>query len=98
MMPFDEANKVREMASRLHLRSIPAQKAVWLCLVAYVRHIHTDYDELLDEGYDRDSARHFVLEAINERLQRWQGTRFLQMDDEAVDTEIPVYAADPGPS
>ncbi|MEN0001495.1 MAG: DUF2293 domain-containing protein [Pseudomonadota bacterium] len=97
MMPLDEANQVRAMVGRRHLRSIPAQKAVWLCLVAYVRHVHTEYDALLDDGYDRDSARHFVLDAINEALQRWHGTRFLVMDDEALDAEIPLHADDQGP-
>ena len=94
MLPLDEAIVVRGMVARRHLRSLPAQKAVWLCLVAYVRHVHTDYDALLDEGYDRDSARHFVLESINNTLQSWQGTRFLSMDDDALDTEIPIHGAD----
>ncbi|MEO0542821.1 MAG: DUF2293 domain-containing protein [Pseudomonadota bacterium] len=94
MLPLDEAIVVREMVARRHLRSLPAQKAVWLCLVAYVRHVHTDYDALLDEGYDRDSARHFVLESINNTLQSWQGTRFLSMDDDALDAEIPIHGAD----
>ncbi|MEM1378064.1 MAG: DUF2293 domain-containing protein [Pseudomonadota bacterium] len=88
MMPLGEATRVREMVSRKHLRSLPAQKAVWLCLVAYVRHVHTDYDAMLDDGYDRDSARHFVLDDINAVLQRWQGTRFLTMEDDALDAEI----------
>ncbi|MEL6201517.1 MAG: DUF2293 domain-containing protein [Pseudomonadota bacterium] len=94
MLPLDEAIVVREMVSRRHLRSLPARKAVWLCLVAYVRHVHTDYDALLDDGYDRDSARHFVLDDINQVLQRWQGTRFLTMDDDALDAEIQVNTAD----
>ncbi|MEO1701716.1 MAG: DUF2293 domain-containing protein [Pseudomonadota bacterium] len=94
MLPLDEAIIVREMVSRKHLRSLPAQKAVWLCLIAYIRHVHTDYDALLDEGYDRDSARHFVLDGINDVLQGWHGSRFLVMDDEALDVEIPVKSAD----
>ena len=44
----------------------------WLSLiVAYVRHTFTDYDELLAEGYDADSARHFVAAGMDKILQAW---------------------------
>src|SRR5687767_7880360 len=52
------------------LRAAP-EAAAWLSLVAYVRHTFTDYDALLAEGYDAESARHFVLEAINHVLSEW---------------------------
>jgi hypothetical protein len=45
--------------------------AAWLSLVAYVRHTFTDYDELLAEGYDPDSARHFVAARMDKVLQAW---------------------------
>jgi hypothetical protein len=45
--------------------------AAWLSLVAYVRHTCTDYDALLAEGYDVESARHFVLGDINDVLADW---------------------------
>ncbi len=45
--------------------------AAWLALVAYARHVFTDYDLLLEEGYDRDSARHFVLDDMAEVLAGW---------------------------
>ncbi|TXM89282.1 DUF2293 domain-containing protein, partial [Methylobacterium sp. WL103] len=45
--------------------------AARLALVAYARHVFTDYDDLLAEGYDRDSARHFVLDALNAVLAGW---------------------------
>jgi len=52
--------------------SVPApETAAWLSLVAYVRHTFTDYDELLAEGYDPDSARHFVTARADEILQAW---------------------------
>ena len=41
-----------------------AEAAAWLSLVAYVRHALTDYDELLAEGYGRESARHFVAAVL----------------------------------
>ena len=45
--------------------------AAWLSLVAYVRHTFTDYDELLAQGYDRDSARFFVAEELAGLLVEW---------------------------
>ncbi|QKV18383.1 DUF2293 domain-containing protein [Oricola thermophila] len=87
MIPFNEAEEVKQLAGQRHLRSLPASVAVWLSLVAHVRHVHTDYDRLLDEGYDRDSARHFVLDDINAVLQRWQATRLL--DESETDGKLP---------
>ena len=56
------------------LRTAAPEAATWLSLVAYVRHVFTEYDALLEEGYDPDSARHFVLVDINTTLDAW-GTR-----------------------
>jgi hypothetical protein len=53
------------------LQTASAEAAAWLSLVAYVRHVLTDYDSLLSEGYDADSARHFVLDEINAVLEEW---------------------------
>lgn len=77
MIPFNEAQEVKQLAAQRHLRTLPVPVAVWLSLVAHVRHVHTDYDQLMDEGYDRDAARHFVMDEINEVLQGWQATRLL---------------------
>lgn len=57
--------------------------AAWLSLVAYVRHVHTDYDVLLrDEGYDPDSARFFVLDEINAVLRDWGCRREVSGEEE----------------
>jgi hypothetical protein len=53
------------------LRGAAAETAAWLALVAYARHVFTDYDALLAEGYDRDSARHFVRAEMDEALATW---------------------------
>jgi hypothetical protein len=83
MIPFNEAEEVKQLAAQRHLRTLPVSVAVWLSLVAHVRHVHTDYDQLLAEGYDRDAARHFVMDDINSVLTRWQATRLL----DGVETE-----------
>lgn len=53
------------------LRGGAAETALWLAMTAYIRHRFTDYDDLLDDGYDIESARHFVLDATNEKLAEW---------------------------
>ncbi|KQP89341.1 MULTISPECIES: DUF2293 domain-containing protein [unclassified Methylobacterium] len=57
------------------LRNAQPETAAWLALVAYGRHVFTEYDTLLDEGYDRDSARHFVLDDLNAVLAEWGSRR-----------------------
>jgi len=46
------------------LKAAAPEDAAWLSLTAYVRHVFTGYDDLLAQGYDRDSARHFVAEEM----------------------------------
>lgn len=53
------------------LRGAAPETAAWLALVAYARHVCTDYDALLADGYDRDSARHFVRDALGAALTGW---------------------------
>jgi hypothetical protein len=57
------------------LRGAAPETAAWLALVSYVRHVFTDYERLLDEGYDRDSARFFVAGEIDAVLEGWGATR-----------------------
>ena len=57
------------------------ETAAWLSLVAYVRHVFTDYDELLNQDYDQASARHFVASEIAEILSGWGVRRPLTAED-----------------
>jgi hypothetical protein len=57
------------------------ETAAWLSLVAYIRHTFTDYDELLREGYDQDSARFFVAEDMTAVLTDWGVRRRLNPDE-----------------
>ncbi|MFD2260348.1 DUF2293 domain-containing protein [Chelativorans composti] len=79
--PYADIEAIRTAANDRKLRGLPPSVAVWLATVAYVRHAHTDYDDLLAEGYDRDSARYFVVDQINEVLTRWRATRLLDPED-----------------
>jgi hypothetical protein len=47
--------------------------AIRLAAAAHVRHVHTDYDELLGRGLDRSEARAGVAKQVREILHRWEG-------------------------
>lgn len=84
--PYSDSEPIRAAALAPHMKTLPPSTAVWLATVAHVRHTHTDYDALRDDGYDKDSARFFVLNAINAKLTEWRATRLLSPeDDEAVE-------------
>lgn len=82
-VPYFDAQMVRSDASARHYRAFPAKISTWLALVAHIRHQHTDYDSLLEEGYGKEAARHFVLDSINETLTTWRATRFLDNKEDA---------------
>jgi hypothetical protein len=63
------------------LKPASPETAAWLSLVAYVRHVFTDYDELLVQDYDQDSARHFVADEIAAVLNDWGVRRRLSADE-----------------
>jgi hypothetical protein len=63
------------------LRVATPETAAWLALVSYVRHALTEYDALLEQGYDAESARHFVLAEMDEILKGWGVRRMLSDDD-----------------
>jgi hypothetical protein len=63
------------------LRVAAPQTAAWLSLVAYARHVFTDYDELLQDAYDPESARFFVAEKLAGVLRQWGVRRLLTRED-----------------
>jgi hypothetical protein len=65
------------------LRGAAPETAARLALVTYARHVFTDYDDLLGEGYDRDSARHFVLDDLNAALIAWGAAPIPEEEAEA---------------
>lgn len=71
-LPDFEAEAVLDRAlASAGLRRAAPETAARLALVTYARHVFTDYDALLADGYDRDSARHFVLDDLNAALTAW---------------------------
>ena len=81
MPPHEFAAVVDHALDSRGLRSATPETAAWLSLVAYVRHALTEYDELLAQGYDQDSARHFVADEIDAVLAAWGARRKLGADD-----------------
>ena len=63
------------------LSTASPETAAWLSLVAYVRHVFTEYDDLLAQGYEQDSARFFVLADIEAKLSEWGVRRKLNQED-----------------
>ncbi|WP_085983966.1 DUF2293 domain-containing protein [Allomesorhizobium alhagi] len=82
LAPYADTEKIRTEAGARHLKTMPPAIAVWLAAIAHIRHEHTDYEKLLAEGYDRDSARFFVVDQTNEVLTRWRATRLLDPDED----------------
>lgn len=62
------------------LRTASPETAAWLSLTAYVRHVLTEYEDLLEQGYDEESARHFVAADMDEVLGEWGVRRRIQED------------------
>jgi hypothetical protein len=53
------------------LRSAAPETAAWLSMVSFIRHVLTEYDSLLEEGYEQESARHFVAGDMQAVLKEW---------------------------
>jgi hypothetical protein len=82
LIPYADSEPVLDRASRLARGDVSPGAALWLAIVAHVRHRHTDYDAMLAEGYDRDAARHFVVRETEEVLRAWGCTRRLDTEAE----------------
>ena len=87
--PFETGAVIDRALSSPGLRTAQVETAAWLALVAYARHVCTEYDDLLAEGYDRDSARHFVRDDINAALALWGSAKRVP-DEEADEGDDPV--------
>ena len=53
------------------LHNAAPETAAWLSMVSFIRHVLTEYDSLLDEGYEQESARHFVASDMQAVLKEW---------------------------
>jgi len=53
------------------LRNAAPETAAWLSMDSFIRHVLTEYDSLLEEGYEQESARHFVASDMQAVLKEW---------------------------
>lgn len=49
------------------------ENAIRLAVIAHIRHIETEYDTLLADGYGRYEARAAVEATVNRVIARWTG-------------------------
>ncbi len=81
-IPEFEAGAIADHATCSRgLSTASVQTAAWLSMIAFVRHALTEYDSLLEEGYDQESARHFVAADIQAVLNEWGVLRPLTPKD-----------------
>lgn len=79
--PAEEATAIAEHTCRKYSgrvgRSAAAKafeaEAIDLAVMAHVRHCHTNYDELLMSGWERDEARAVIDSTIQAVLEKWLG-------------------------
>ncbi|MBO6758625.1 MAG: DUF2293 domain-containing protein [Roseibium sp.] len=79
-VPMADAEAILTIALAGHLRHLPPSIALWQATTTHVRHTHSDYDRLLEDGYDRDSARFFVIDDMNGVLEAWGCARRIDPD------------------
>ena len=51
------------------------EKAIRLAVIAHIRHVETQYDQLLAKGYDRWEARGMVKEEVERILTKWGNSK-----------------------
>lgn len=81
LAPYADFEPIATAARAKHMRDLTPVNGAFLATVAHIRHRYTDYDELRDEGYDHDSARYFVADSIDEKLQEWGSSQRLERDE-----------------
>jgi hypothetical protein len=82
MCPSDEARKIAEHTAlrgsgrvgRSEAGRSCDPNALQLAVAAWVRHQHTNYDELLMRGEQRDSARDLIRPDAQQVLERWRNS------------------------
>ena len=82
LAPMEDFLAIQAVSEAGHLRHLPPSIAAWQAVTARARHAHTEYDLLLKEGYDRDSALHFVIDDMHETLLQWGCTKTIDVSNE----------------
>lgn len=83
LVPHGDAQSILGHAGRRRMDELAAADAIHLATIAHVRHRWTDYDALLESGYDKETARALVATEIDETMTRWGGGDPLAMRNSA---------------
>ncbi len=89
-IPLSDAEAVLTLAERRHMKDLPPATALWLSLGSHVRHVHTDYEQLLADGYEREAARFFIADDTDAVLAGWGCQRSVTELEEAEGEAIKV--------
>lgn len=81
LAPYADVAPIEAHALEASMKTLPPTVAAWLAVGARVRHAHTEYDALLEDGYDRDAARFFVRDDMERVLTAWGCRRTLTDED-----------------
>lgn len=78
-IPKSEVPQILKHSLKKHSRrvgrtgTVALQDRVKLAVRAHIRHVHTEYDELLKHGASRVTAREKIWEMLNEVARQWGG-------------------------
>jgi hypothetical protein len=78
-IPKSEVPQILKHSLKKHSRrvgrtgTVALQDRVKLAVRAHIRHVHTEYDELLKHGTSRVTAREKIWERLNEVARQWGG-------------------------
>jgi hypothetical protein len=78
-IPKSEVPQILKHSLKKHSRrvgrtgTVALQDRVKLAVRAHIRHVHTEYDELLKHGTSRVTAREKTWERLNEVARQWGG-------------------------
>lgn len=78
---LSDFQKIMAIAEGSHLRHLPSPILSWRSVTTHIRHNYTEYDALLEEGYDIESAKHFVLDVMNETLELWGAIKRIKVEE-----------------
>lgn len=76
-IPKEEQNMILKHGFRKHSGRvgrtglIPLPKKVLFAVIAHIRHRHTEYEQLLKKGEDRDTARRAIAQETQIILRNW---------------------------
>lgn len=85
-IPKAEIPQILKQSLKKHSRrvgrtnTVALQDRVKLAVRAHIRHMHTDYDQLLKQGVSRLEARAAVWDKLNEVARQWGGRPLKPLD------------------